>query len=224
MKILNIYVDETGEFGFNDKSSKLYGISFTFHEQGNDISNEINNLNARLKKIGYTGMIHMADLIMKRGDYVNFDINMRKSIFNAIYLFSKKISVKYFTIIIDKKYTNNLKVLKKRIFSEIEKMIIENQKYFNKFKKIILYYDNGQKELGKILNKIFGSFENYEHIIEFNHEKERLFQVSDMLTYIDKLEYKYKNKMSLNNGEKYFFSNIRLKKLINEIENKKLKK
>ena len=30
MKILNIYVDETGEFGFNDKSSKLYGISFYF--------------------------------------------------------------------------------------------------------------------------------------------------------------------------------------------------
>ena len=41
MKILNIYVDETGEFGFNDKSAKLYGISFTFYEQNYDIINII---------------------------------------------------------------------------------------------------------------------------------------------------------------------------------------
>ena len=103
MKILNIYVDETGEFGFNDKSSKLYGISFTFHEQDNAISNEVNNLNARLKKLGYTGMIHMADLIMRRGDYVNFDINVRKSIINAIYQFTKKSPIKIYSIIINKK-------------------------------------------------------------------------------------------------------------------------
>ena len=103
MKILNIYIDETGEFGFNDKSSKLYGISFTFYEQDNDISNEINNLNARLKKIGYHGMIHMADLIMRRGDYVNFDINVRKSIFNAIYQFTKKSPIKIHSIIVNKK-------------------------------------------------------------------------------------------------------------------------
>lgn len=37
MKRLNIFVDETGEFGFGKKSSRLYGVSFTFHEQDNDI-------------------------------------------------------------------------------------------------------------------------------------------------------------------------------------------
>ena len=32
-----------------------------------------------------------------------------------------------------------------------------------------------------------------ERRIEFDHKKKRLFQVSDMLTVIDKLEYKRKN-------------------------------
>ena len=45
MKRLNIFVDETGEFGYGEGASLLYGISFTFHEQDNDISNELNNLN-----------------------------------------------------------------------------------------------------------------------------------------------------------------------------------
>ena len=50
IKRLNIFVDETGEFGYGVKSSMLYGISFTFHEQDNDISGELNNLNNRLMK------------------------------------------------------------------------------------------------------------------------------------------------------------------------------
>ena len=66
MKRLNIFVDETGYFGFENGLSQLYGVSFTFHDQNNDITPEINNLNDRLKRIGYTGMIHMANLIMKR--------------------------------------------------------------------------------------------------------------------------------------------------------------
>ena len=81
MKRLNIFVDETGEFGFGHDASDLYGISFTFHEQDTDISVEINKLNKRLTRIGYTKMIHMADLIMRRGDYKNFSIEIRKIFF-----------------------------------------------------------------------------------------------------------------------------------------------
>lgn len=40
MKRLNIFVDETGEFGFDKGTSELYGVSFTFHEQTDDIMPE----------------------------------------------------------------------------------------------------------------------------------------------------------------------------------------
>ena len=103
MKRLNIFVDETGEFGFGNGASELYGVSFTFHEQDADIIPELNKLNDRLDRIGYTNMIHMADLIMKRNDYRKFSIGIRRSIFKAIFHFSRKINVKYRTIIIDKK-------------------------------------------------------------------------------------------------------------------------
>jgi len=53
MKRLNIFVDETGEFGFGKESSELYGVSFTFHEHDDDIMLEIHKLNDRLCKIGY---------------------------------------------------------------------------------------------------------------------------------------------------------------------------
>ena len=155
MERLNIFVDETGEFGFGIGASELYGVSFTFHEQNDNITPELNKLNDRLNKIGYTNMIHMADLIMKRNDYSKIPINKRKSIFNSIYQFSRRIPVKYKTIIIDKKYTDNGRILRQKLSLEINNMVKEHEKYFNKFDKIVMYYDNGQEVLGTILDAIF---------------------------------------------------------------------
>lgn len=221
MKRLNIFVDETGEFGFGNGASELYGVSFTFHEHDDDIMPELYKLNDRLNRIGYTDMIHMADLIMRREDYKYFDIEKRKSIFNAIYQFSRKIPVKYQTIIIDKKYADSSRVLRQQLSSEINKMIKENESYFEKFDKIVMYYDNGQETLGTILDSIFLRFDGFEHRIEFDHKEKRLFQVSDMLTYIDKYDYKYKNKMKFTKGEKFFFSISEIRKILKELNKKR---
>ncbi len=221
MRRLNIFVDETGEFGFNKGASVVYGVSFTFHEGEDDIMPELKKLNERLNRIGYTNMIHMADLIMRRNDYRNFDIKMRKSIFNAIYQFSKKISVKYRTIIVDKKYTDNSRILKQKLSMEINKMIKEKEDYFSKFDKIVMYYDNGQEILGTILDSIFLRFDCFEHKVDFDHKEKRLFQVSDMLTYIDKYNYKYKKKIPFTKSEKYFFSHEDIRRILKELNKKR---
>lgn len=221
LKRLNIFVDETGEFGFGNGASELYGVSFTFHEHNDDIMHELKKLNERLEKIGYTNMIHMADLIMKREDYKDFSIDKRKSIFNAIYNFSRKIPVKYQTIIIDKKYTDSARVLRQKLSSEINKMVKDHESYFEKFDQIVMYYDNGQETLGIILDSIFLRFESFEHRVEFDHKEKRLFQVSDMLTYIDKYDYKFKNKMKFTKGEKYFFTTEDVRRILKELNKKR---
>lgn len=222
MKKLSIFIDETGEFGFEKGASRLYGVSFVFHDQNSSIKKEIDELNQRLSIIGYTNMIHMSDLIMKRGDYSNMNITKRKNIFNAIYYFLRKIPVKYHTIIIDKKYTDNSEVLKRKLRNEITKMLENNKTYFEKYDYIILYYDNGQETLGNLLENIFNKFKNFEHIIDFNHKVKRLFQVADMLTYLDKYDYKYKNKIPIAKGEKYFFTDEEIRKAMKKLEKKKL--
>lgn len=221
MRRLNIFVDETGEFGFGKGSSRLYGVSFTFHEQENDVMLELNKLNSRLERIGYTNMIHMADLIMKREDYSKFSITKRKSIFKAIYHFSRKIEVKFKTIILDKKYINNGRILRQRLSIEINDMVKNHEEYFKKFDKIVMYYDNGQEVLGTILESVFFRFDGFEHRIDFDHVEKRLFQVSDMLTYIDKYDYKYKNKISFTKSEKYFFTDEEVRKIIRELNKKR---
>lgn len=222
MKRLNIFIDETGEFGFDKGASELYGVSFTFHEHSNSIIKELNDLNNGLEKIGYTNMIHMSDLIMKRGDCSNFSIEKRRSIFKLIYNFSRKVNVKYHSLIIDKRYIDNGKILVNHLSYEIDKMLKDNIKYFEKFDHIVMYYDNGQETLGSVLESCFLIYGNFEHRVDFDHKEKRLFQVSDMLTYVDKYEYKFINKMSFSKSEKYFFRNDEMRKIIKQLSKKRL--
>jgi len=43
-----------------------------------------------------------------------------------------------------------------------------------------------------------------------------------MLTYIDKYDYKYKNKLPFTKGEKYFFAEEEIRKIIRELNKKRL--
>lgn len=206
IKRLNIFIDESGDFGFVKGSSDLYAVSFTLHESSNSINNELNYLNRKLNELNYNGMIHLAYLVAKRWDYSHFDLEKRKSIFWAIFYFSNRVKVKIKTIIIDKKYINKKMQLNIALAREIGKIITENKNYFNSFDKIVIYYDNGQETLATILDTLFATNPNVERRTEFDHAKKRLFQVSDMLTVIDKLDYKRKNNIAFTKAEKYFFS------------------
>lgn len=220
MKELNIFIDESGDFGVNDNASDLYVVSIVFHSSLNNIEPFLNALNKRLNKLQFTKMIHAADLIRHKGDYKNLSIDQRRKIFTAIYQFGRKSPIKLKSIIVNKKYTDTYKLLKKQLTMELNESISNNLKYFQKFDKIIIYYDNGQSQLTSILEDIFKDF-NISFINDFDKTKEKLFQVADMLTFIDKYYYKFKHKLYISKNEKIFFENMEMRKLLRELKSKR---
>ena len=222
IKRLNIFIDESGDFGFADGSSELYGVSFTIHESNDSITNDLEYLNNRLKKANYDGMIHLADLVAKRGDYSHFNLKQRKDIFWSIFYFSKRVKVKIHTIIVDKRFKNNKSQLNRELAVEINNFFEVIKDYMNEFDKVVIYYDNGQEALGAIIDTLLITRSNVEHRIEFNHKEKRLFQVSDMLTFVDKIVYKHDHNMTLTKAEKYFFSVKDILGIIRQLRNKRL--
>lgn len=105
---------------------------------------------------------------------------------------------------------------------KISNFINENKEYINSFDKVVIYYDNGQETLATILDTLFVSYPNVERRIDFDHKKKRLFQVLDMLTVIDKLDYKRKNNIPFTKAEKYFFNGKDFRHIINLLKNKRL--
>lgn len=222
IKRLNIFIDESGDFGFVKGSSELYAVSFTIHESNDSISSELEYLNERLNNLKYNGMLHLAFLIAKRDDYASFNLEQRQKIFWTIFNFARKVPVKLKTIILDKRYMNSKSQLNKAISIEINNFINENKKYLDSFDKIVIYYDNGQETLATILDIVFATNEKVERRVEFDHTKKRLFQVSDMLTFIDKLDYKFNNNMDFTKAEKYFFSNSEIQYIKRKLKKKRL--
>ena len=123
IKRLNIFIDESGDFGFVKGSSELYAVSFTIHESNDSISSELEYLNERLNNLKYNGMLHLAFLIAKRDDYASFNLEQRQKIFWTIFHFARKVPVKLKTIILDKRYMNSKSQLNKAISIEINNFI-----------------------------------------------------------------------------------------------------
>lgn len=222
IKRLNIFIDESGDFEFMNGSSDLYAVSFTLHESANTITNELRYLNEKLNKLRYDGMIHLAYLVAKRGDYSHFSLEKRKSIFWSIFYFSVRVNVKIKTIIVDKRYINKKTQLNMNLARQMGQFIKENADYINSFDKIVIYYDNGQETLATLLDAVFATNPNIERRIDFDHKEKRLFQVSDMLTIIDKLDYKRKNKIPFTKAEKYFFNGKDFRQIIDLLKNKRI--
>ena len=167
-------------------------------------------------------MIHLADLVAKRGDYTDFTLEQRKNIFWSIFHFSRRVPVKIHTIILDKRYQNSKAQLNKELYTNINYFFNFIEDYLNKFEKVVIYYDNGQKDLGTIIDKILINKSNIEHRIEFDHKQKRLFQVSDMLTFVDKIIYKHQHNMKMTKAETYFFSVKDILGIIRQLKNKRL--
>jgi hypothetical protein len=83
-------------------------------------------------------------------------------------------------------------------------VIDAHKAYFDSFDKIIVYYDNGQIELGAILNTVFSiHFTNVE-FRKAEPQKYRLLQAADFICSMELLKIK-KDENRLSKSEKQFF-------------------
>lgn len=163
-KILSCFIDEAGDFGHFEAHSPYYIVSVISHEQANSIQSEIEGLEQYLAMLGYPHhAIHTAPLIRREGDYQFVDMEQRRKLFNLIFRFARKCPIRFFTAQVKKSECVDSDILEAKITKEIKMQLEKCTDYWHSFDKIIIYYDNGQKPLKRILNILFNSmFANVE--------------------------------------------------------------
>ena len=195
MKELSIFVDESGDFGEYSKHSPYYVLSMVLHDQSIDISKQLNNLNNRLSNMKYDiHAIHTEPLIRSEENYFGISANDRRSILFELYYFAIKCDISFVEFINEKiKYTKEME-LEAKISKDIAECLTKNEEYFKKFNKIIIYYDNGQKNITRILNSVF-AIQNIDYevrkVLPSNY---RLFQVADLICTLSLINKKIKDK------------------------------
>ena len=214
MKELSIFVDESGDFGEYAQHAPYYIITMVFHDQSNDISQNINILNNALRQIGYGGeqAVHTEPLIRREPPYQYFQPNERRAIFSKLYYFTLNCDIKYKSFVFKKaEYENSFK-LEARMARELSQFIRENLSYFQSFEKVILYYDNGQHELNRILNTVLATQLADYDVRKVIPNEYRLFQVADLICTLELLKMKLEHGKLSNSEERIFHSKRDLKK------------
>ena len=110
----------------------------------------------------------------------------------------------YETVVVNRKETSDKISLSGRLGREISKVIDRHKEYLSGFEKIIVYYDNGQIELGSVLNTVFSiHFSNVE-FRKAEPQKYRLLQAADFICSMELLKIK-KSENRLSKSEQQFF-------------------
>ncbi|MBO4547087.1 MAG: DUF3800 domain-containing protein [Treponema sp.] len=191
MKNLSIFVDESGDFGDYQAHSPYYIVTMVIHEQDKDIASNINKLNSALQFFNLQDdAIHTAPLIRREEIYANMSPNARRRIFSLLYQFVLYCDIRYKTFIFSKKEYDSVLKLQGAMGREMDLFFKDNLAYFQSFSEVILYYDNGQHELNRLLNVLLATnFSSYE-VRKVMPNEYKLFQVADLICTVELLNCK----------------------------------
>lgn len=208
-RILSVFIDESGDFGPYETHAPYYLVSLILHDQTIDISNNIKLFDTHLLYLGHKNhAIHTGPLIRRESTYKNDLIEQRKRLFHALFHFARKLPFYYFCIKIKKSECPNVISLTKKIEKELEIELLKNQRFWNVYDTIIIYYDNGQIELTKILTSVFHKFYSHVEFRKVHPVDYKLFQIADLICTMELPAEKALHN-SFTKSELEFFDNIR---------------
>lgn len=213
MKELSIFIDESGDFGALAEHSPYYLFTLVFHEQIASISEAINDLDNRIRAHG-AGIhaIHTGPLLRREEHYQNWSLNERKTLFSDLFFFALHCPISYHTVLVNKREVSTSIDLIGKLSKSLSDFFRLHLEYFMSFDKIIVYYDNGQTELTKILSSVFNAhFSNVEFRRVFPNDY-KLFQVADLICTLELVNIKFEHKNSTKWEDLFFGSYKEFKK------------
>ncbi|MBR1617769.1 hypothetical protein IJ670_06410 [bacterium] len=219
MSELGIFIDESGNFEKNNSVSNnlsdLYIVSFLFHDKSLSIDNGIKNFEDFLLRIGIDKHfpIHTMPLIRKQKPYNIFNEEFRRKLFYRLFVLMCKLKLKHKTFVCDKKFCTSKKIIRQRLAQYIRQMVADNHDYFNKFDEIVIYYDEGQDYLTKILHDAFSiNLKNYRFKESVCQEDYRLSQCADMVCTLELINQRKQNGEHIKAIDNFFISDNKYNK------------
>lgn len=225
MSELSIFIDESGDFGGYEYHAPYYLITLVLHDQGVDISKEIEHFRQKVIAQGFEHdhAVHTGPLIRREGEYRDMELPARRKLFRYLFDFARICDIRYKTFVFEKRQFGDHDKLVKRMVRELNIFVRNSLERFQSFDHVIVYYDNGQKEMVTIINAVFNTLTEVE-VRKVKPQDYCLFQVADLFCTLELIRRKLESPRGLSKSESEFFCGHRkLKKnYFKSIEKKRL--
>ena len=204
-KTLSCFVDESGDFGKYDSHCPYYMVTVVLHDQSISLESHFNGLEQHLSDLGYPHhAIHAGPLVRRESDYIDLSMEDRKRLFNILFNFTRQIPIHFICVKIKKSECQDARDLNEKLIKAIRVEIEKSKEFWNCFDNVIIYYDNGQKALSRVLNFAFKNLFSYVAFRKVRPADYRLFQVADMICTLELTLSKIEMGL-FSNTEKSFF-------------------
>ena len=208
-KVISVFVDESGSFDSDDVSSRFYLICLVIHDQREDIAGMVSALDDALVGLGLerTHCVHAGPLIRREGEYAEKSRDERRRIMSRMMAFVRKAPFAYRSFALDKKFVSGDAAIHDFLLQHIVRFLIDNAAHLNEYDKLKIYYDNGQRQIKKLLGEAFSIFASKTVFVGDVHPRDyRLFQVADVLCTLELIRCKLQAGCHLNRSEFEFFN------------------
>ena len=210
MRELSIFVDESGDFGAYEPHAPFYLFTLVFHDQNNSLKEPLQHLENGLADVGFDmkHCFHAGPIIRREEDYQNYSITERRKLLNRILAFAKNCEISYVAFSVEKKHLSDSLSLTVALSKKLSAFIREEYTFFSQFDKIIVYYDNGQVELNKLLASVFAVMLPQAEFRKVVPADYRLFQVADLFCTLELIGLKEEHRI-MSKSEEVFFGSMR---------------
>lgn len=210
MNELSIFVDESGDFGTYEPHAPFYLFTLVFHNQTDSIEDQISHLEHSLSDVGFDARhcFHAGPIIRREEDYQYLSITERRKCLNRIMTFAKNCEISYITFSAEKKHMSDSLGLTVALSKQLSTFIREEYDFFSGFDRIVVYYDNGQVELNKLLASVFAVMLPQVEFRKVMPTDYRLFQVADLFCTLELVCLKDEHRI-MSKSEESFFGSMR---------------
>ena len=212
-RVLSVFIDESGDFGAYDSHAPYYLVAMVFHDQGRDISQNISALEQHLSDLGYPQhAVHTGPLIRRESVYENDLMEDRKQLFHALFHFARLLDFHYICAKVKKSECPDVITMTAKLSRAIADTLARQHDYLSSFDQVIIYYDNGQVELTKILTSVFSTMFTHMEFRKVQPVSYKLFQVADLICTLELLNIKAESNTFTKSEKDFFLSRRDFKK------------
>ena len=182
-------------------------LSLVFHDQSDDITSHLAKIHAALQARGLAAdhAIHTGPLIRREQDYEWMGMPERRSLLRVLVDFVRTSDVTYYSLVFSKREHPDTDRLVGAMSRELGTFIRTHHGFFTGWDRVVIYYDNGQKELTTLVNSVFSSHLGHVEVRRVVPSSYSLFQAADLFCTMALLRRKIET-VGLSKSERKFFS------------------
>lgn len=204
---LSIFVDESGDFGNLQAHSPYYIVTMLFHDQKDSIALDNAMLDDNIKDIGFDPIsLHSGPIIRREGYYRNHIKDDRKKLLRSLLAYCQHVPIRYTTFCVEKKECRGIIDLTAKLSKLISGYLKDHLEYFHVFDEVVVYYDDGQTELTRLLTSTLTALLSTVTFRLVRPSDYKLFQLADMLCTLELVAIKFNNKTSSRSELDFFRS------------------